>query len=679
MSRKIVTTPLLLLCLLYGPIATSVAQDAFPSWDPAAEKAIIRSEMEGFRARALSRLTAPAADGNYDVTWYKLDLTVTTAPDLIAGVVTIRATSVIDGLSSIRIDLSDSLVIDSISDGTDTLSFTRASNVVTVYLDSAHLSGELFDIHVTYHGVPPSTGFGSFEMTLTSQGAPWIWSLSQPYGAKDWWPCKDQLVDKADSSDVLITCADTLRVGSNGSLAGVVNNGDGTATTHWKERYPIDTYLISIAISNYREFSNWFVHAPGDSMEVLNYVLPANLASAQANLPRTVTMLEIYSDMFGLYPFINEKYGHCDFGWGGAMEHQTMTSTTSYEENLIAHELAHQWFGDMITCASWADLWLNEGFATYLTGLYRERAYGAMSYYNYMSVPLQSAKTAVGTLSVQDTTSVGNLFAGSRVYNKGASVLHMLRHVMGDSVFFRAMFEYANDTTLRFGTATTADFRSVCESVSGKDLGYFFDQWVYGEKYPRYRYGWTSTFTPVGYDVALRIVQTTGTANPVSFTMPIDVRFAGAGWEETIVVVDSLPTQDFSFLIPASPSSVMLDPGRWLLRDLDSVSYALLDAPGDGGYPAGPFLLQNYPNPFNPSTTIGFSLPAVSRVTLTIYTVLGEEVATIASGTAGPGEHTVSWDATGRPAGVYVAELVAEPVDASNSGVRLVRKMLYIR
>ncbi len=280
---------------------------------------------------------------------------------------------------------------------------------------------------------------------------------------------------------------------------------------------------------------------------------------------------------------------------------------------------------------------------------------------------------------MQDTLNVGNLFAGSRVYNKGASVLHMLRHVMGDSVFFRAMYEYANDSTLKFGTATTTDFRSVCESVSGKDLGYFFDQWVYGEKFPTYRYGWTSTFTPVGYDVALRIVQTTGTSNPVAFTMPIDVRFAGPGWEETRVVVDSLGTQDFSFLIPAEPASVMLDPGRWILRNLDSVSYALLGVEEATAYPATPFLLQNYPNPFNPSTTIGYGVSARSRVTLKIFNILGAEVAQVVSGVKDPGRYEAVWDASGKPAGVYIAEFVAEPVDRSAPVTKLATKLLYIR
>ena len=215
--------------------------------------------------------------------------------------------------------------------------------------------------------------------------------------------------------------------------------------------------------------------------------------------------------------------------------------------------------------------------------------------------------------------------------------------------------------------------------MSGKDLGYFFDQWVYGEKFPTYRYGWTSSFTPIGYLVDLRIVQTTGTANPVAFTMPVDVRISGAGWEETRVVVDSLGTQDFSFLIPAPPSSVMLDPGRWILRNLDSVSYALLDVDEAPAYPATPFLLQNYPNPFNPSTTIGYGVSARSRVSLKIFNILGAEVAQVVSGVKDPGRYEAVWDASGKPAGVYMAEFVAEPVDRSAPATRLVTKLLYIR
>lgn len=666
-------TTLHLFLLLFCAVPAA-SQDR---WDPAADKPLILSEMERHRAGIASAARAAAADEHYDVTWYELRLNVSTAPNLLSGSVTIRALAAIDNLSIVRIDLSDSMTIDGIASPSGALAFSRASNMVTITLDSVYALGETFDLIVAYHGVPKSSGFGSFAFSTTSAGAPWIWSLSQPYGAKDWWPCKDQLPDKADSIDVIVTCDSTLRVGSNGLLAGVVNNGDGTSTTRWKSRHPIATYLVSIAISNYVAFSNWFHYGPGDSMEVLNYVLPAKFAQAQASLPRTVTMLEIFSDLFGLYPFAAEKYGHCDFGWGGAMEHQTMTSTGSYEESLVAHELAHQWFGNMITCGSWADLWLNEGFATYLAGIYLEGAYGPMAYDTYMTPRLQAAKSAVGTLFVQDTASVANLFAGSRVYYKGAAVLHMLRRVLGDSVFFAAMRSYAGDASIRFGTASTADFRRACEETSGRNLGWFFDQWVYGERYPSYRYGWTSSPEGGGHRVDLRVTQTTGTANPAAFTMPVDIRIAGEGADTAIVVTDSLAAQDFSFIVPFAPSSVRFDPDRWILRDLDSVSRTVLDAGDEDPLPRAALLLGNYPNPFNPSTTIRAELHGRGLVTLRIVDVLGRTVDAPAPQTAGPGRFEMTWDASGHPSGLYLA--VLEFTGPRGRVERSMRKMLFIR
>jgi aminopeptidase N len=663
-----------LICLTTAP-ATAQRN---PSVDAEAEKQLVTSEMNGYRLR-LHNAGGAAADENYDVGYYRIEIRVDTAPKMLRGKVTFRATPVINGLSSLRIDLSDAMTVDSIVTGSTHLAYTRTSNMVTITLDRSYTAAEEISFDVGYHGVPVSTGFGSFN--FTAGASPWIWSLSQPYGARDWWPCKDGLKDKADSVDVVVTCDSNWLVGSNGTLAGVVNNGDGTSTTTWEERYPIATYLVSIAISNYEQFSNWWHYSPTDSMEVLNYVRPDRLASALAELPRTVDMLGIFSDMFGMYPFVNEKYGHCDFGWGGAMEHQTMTSTGTYFENTIAHELAHQWFGDMITCGSWADLWLNEGFATYCAGLYLEERYAGLAYWNYMTSKLQSAKTATGTLFVQDTVNVGNLFAGSRVYNKGASVLHMLRHVLGDSVFFASMYAYANDPALKYGTAVTADFRGVCETVSGRDLGWFFDEWVYGERYPTYAYGWKAGADTAGYRIDLRVVQTTGTSNPPVFTMPVDIRVAGAGWDTVFVVIDSLGTQDFVFNTPLAPTSVMFDSGRWLLRDLDSTSYILLDVPGSGApVPSSVTLLENYPNPFNPATTISYGVPVRSDVDLTVRTILGEEVERLFTGTREPGSYRTVWDASGRASGVYILDLAVTPVaPAGDPPARISRKMLYIR
>jgi len=660
-------------------IVRSPAQE-IPGRQPDPGKALIGSEMDGYRLR-LREAQKTNADDNYDVRYYRIQISLETAPKMLYGTVTFLVTSMVDGLDSVRVDLADSMTVDAVVSGGVGLSYARTENAVTIYLDSAYGAGEDFSFDVTYHGLPVPTGFRSFEF-LVPPGPPyWIWSLSQPYGAKDWWPCKDQLTDKADSADIVVTCDSAWLVGSNGRLASVVNNGNGTSTTTWQERYPIATYLISIAVSDYSRFSNWWHYSPDDSMEVLNYVRPEHLTTAMGTLPLTVGMLDIFSDLFGTYPFVKEKYGHSEFSWGGAMEHQTMTSTGTFDENIIAHELAHQWFGDMITCRSWADLWLNEGFATYCTALYRERKYAGLSYWNYMTSVLGSAKYAAGTLVVEDTLDVGNLFAGSRVYNKGASVLHMLRHVLTDSVFFAAMRAYATDTSLMYGTALTGDFRRACETVSGRDLGWFFDEWAYGERYPAYSYGWKSEPTMIGYRVDLRVLQSTGTLNPQAFTMPVDIRVAGSGWDTVVVVVDSLNTQDFVFNTSLPPTSVVFDPGRWLLRDLDSTSYVLLDAPAPGtGVPVSAFLLGNYPNPFNPATTISYGVSAASTVELTVRSVLGGEVERLYHGRRDPGSYSAVWDASGRASGVYLLELLVVP-EGPGTGPpeRFLRKMLYIR
>ncbi|HTK83279.1 MAG TPA: M1 family aminopeptidase [Bacteroidota bacterium] len=533
-------------------------------------KSMMKSEIERYTKLFTASNTSGSSGEGIDVTYYNLELSITSSPQYLRGVATMEALSLRNGLDSITLDLMAALTIDSVkSDGVQ-VDFSQGASTFVVSLDHAYNLNEPLNVEIYYRGLPGSSGFGSFAFSSHS-GAPWIWSLSEPYGAKDWWPCKDHPSDKADSADIIVTCDSSFRVGSEGKLVSVVNNGNGTATHHWSVRYPISTYLISIAITNYAQFSNWFRYSPTDSMEVLNYVLPEHLSTAQAVLPLTVQMLGIYSDLFGLYPFISEKYGHSEFGWGGGMEHQTMTSFGGYSEGLVAHELAHQWFGDMITCRKWPDVWLNEGFATYLTALYYERQYGAGSYWSYMNSQMSSAKTATGTISVTDTMNIGRLFSGSLVYAKGATVLHMLRHVLGDSVFFQAMYSYANDPAFKYGTASTEDFRAVCEAVSGKNLEYFFNEWIYGEKYPRYYFVWSSAEGAGGYQVTLTISQTTGTLNPAHFVMPIDVKLTGTGWDTTLVVFNDSVTQSFSFEVSHEPVSVQLDPDNWILKETPPV------------------------------------------------------------------------------------------------------------
>jgi peptidase M1-like protein/HYDIN/CFA65/VesB family protein len=532
------------------------------------DKEFFNAELGRYKAYFQRSASGVAADDRIDVTYYKLDLRVSASPHYLSGNVVVRAISMEDGLSAITLDLMNSLTVDSVKVGGSSVPFLQNPSSFNIVLDHSYSKGELLSVQVYYRGIPGSSGFGSFEFSSHSS-TPWVWSLSEPYGAKDWWPCKDHPMDKADSADIIVTCDSAYKVGSNGRLLSVAHNGDGTATFHWQERYPISTYLISIAITNFAQFSNWFHYSPADSMEVLNYVLPENLASAQANLPLTVDMLQIYSNLFGLYPFVNEKYGHSQFGWGGGMEHQTMTSVGGFDESLVAHELAHQWFGDMITCRTWPDIWLNEGFATYCEVLYRERKYGTTAYWSDINAKASSAKGAVGTISVPDSLS-NRLFSSSLVYNKGAWVLHMLRHVLGDSTFFHSMYNYANNASYKYNVASTRDFQSVCESTSGKDLDIFFNEWIFGERFPHYVYGATSTPTETGYLVTISLSQTTGTTNPSYFVMPIDFRITGVSLDTTVTFLNDQPAQAFSLSVPSKPSSVQLDPQGWILKDKDS-------------------------------------------------------------------------------------------------------------
>lgn len=643
----------LFISLLIGlSVAMSSGQEYKP-WSPEQEKALITSEMHRYAGRP-GKFIGSVASGWFDATYYRLNLTITTSPNAVDGSVLIRGVCRADTAGFLRLDLTQNMQIDSITTtGGVKLTFLQEAESFTVWLERMYARDEEVVLEVFYRGTPIGSGFGSFAFGAHAS-VPWVWSLSEPYGAKDWWPCKDNPNDKADSADIVVTCDSTFRVASNGLLLGVTNNGNGMSTHHWAERYPIATYLISVALTNYVTFSNWYRYSPTDSMEILNYVLPEYLSQAQAALPKTVNMLSIFADLFGEYPFVKEKYGHADFGWGGAMEHQTMTSTTTYNEEVIAHELAHQWFGDMITCRTWPEIWMNEGFAQYATGLYLERAYGSPAYRTYMGTQMSSAKVAPGTIYVYDTTVVRNLFNGALVYAKGATVLHMLRHVLGDSVFFRSMKNYAGDPALRYATTTTGEFQRVCEATSGKDLDYFFDQWIYGEKYPRYTYSWRNIDSAGLHRMRVQIAQTTGTTNPAYFTMPVDIRFYAPGWDTTVTVLNNEKDQAFEIDLERHADSAMIDPDLWILRD---VSRSTLIAGRQDRIPNGLTLEQNYPNPFNGSTDIRFSVPHAGDIDVRMYNMLGEEVATVYHGRLFAGEYTARWDASTMPSGTYVCIL----------------------
>jgi aminopeptidase N len=647
-------------CILLWPVITARSQAPVVS----ADVRTTPEQSEREKAALVQLITAKqsVASSWFDVRHYRLQLQLDTSTPLLQGRVRTFGTSKAPSDSQVVFDLTGNMRVDSVWLNGARAAFLQNPVSVKINLDRQYAPGDTFSTDIFYQGLPTATGFGSFVFG-SHAGIPWVWSLSEPYGARDWWPCKDDPSDKADSADIIVTCDASLKVGSQGLLVSVVNLGNGKSTYHWHEQYPISTYLISIAVSDYAQFSNWFRYSPTDSMEILNYVLTEHLSAAYSSLPKTVDMLSIFSDLFGMYPFIKEKYGHAEFGRGGAMEHQTMTSTTTFSEYTIAHELAHQWFGDMITCRTWSDIWLNEGFAQYSTALYLEKKYGKAAYWDYMNNQMSLAYSAQGVIGMPDTTSVSDLFNNARTYSKAATVLHMLRRVLGDSLFFLSLRNYANSPLLKYSTASTSDFQSVCETTSGKNLSYFFQEWIYSPGYPRYSYQWN--FRPQGstYVVSLALEQSPGSGNLLYFTMPIDIRVSGSGWDSTFTVFNDSLRQQFSFTVPGKPTGLLFDPDGWILK---------LAIPSSD-QPPGHFILdQNYPNPFNPSTTIGFQVPYRSYVTLKVYDVLGREVSTLVEEEKSAGTFFAEWSSQGFPAGVYFYRLTGDRFSET-------RKMLVVR
>lgn len=319
------------------------------------------------------------SDTNVNVVYYKLYLNITYDPDYLTGEVSINSRSLANNLSEVFYDLSNNLTIDSVVSGNQRLLFSHLMDRVNISLASSVNSGDNIPLTIYYRGVPVPTGFGSFIFG-SHNNEPSVWNLSEPFGSSDWFPCKNVPSDKADSSDVWLRCADNLTAVSNGILKNVENNSDGTHTFKWHNSYPIANYLISLAISNYDQYNSFFRYSLNDSMPVVNYIYPENLESLKPQLDKTNYMLELFSSKFGLYPFISEKYGHAEFGRNAGMEHQTISSMGAFFDNIIAHELTHQWFGDKITCRNWENIWLNEGFATYGEAIYQENTFGKSAY-----------------------------------------------------------------------------------------------------------------------------------------------------------------------------------------------------------------------------------------------------------------------------------------------------------
>lgn len=537
-----------------------------------AQQVFFPDEVENIAAlemkASLGRLTAPASNliTDYDIRYHRCEWWVDPAQRFIRGEVTTYFAPISAGFDTLRFNLSDSLTVDSVMYHSTSVPFIHEEEILTIPLTTP--VGVLFSdsISVFYQGAPPSTGFGSFN-TEEHNGVPVLWTLSEPYGASDWWPCKNGLTDKADSLDVYISHPLGYRGASNGILVSEMINGS-EITCHWKHRYPIATYLVCMAVSNYAKYSD-FVPFGTSQVEVLNYVYPEDSAMAASQTQGIIPVMQLFDTLFGLYPFANEKYGHCQFNWGGGMEHQTFTFLGSFGHELIAHELAHMWFGDMVTCASWQDIWLNEGFATYLSGLTYEHMFNGVWWMQFKRTRISSVTSQPdGSVWCDDTTSVSRIFSTRLSYAKGAMILHQLRWIIGDSAFFASINNYLYDPALTYGFAHTSDLKAHLEASCGQDLTWYFNDWYTGQGFPSYQIHWTQT----GDTVTMQIGQTQSHLSVPFFELPLPVLLKNSSSHTLVRLENSYPGEVFQVVIPFQADSVILDPDLWLISSNNSIS-----------------------------------------------------------------------------------------------------------
>jgi aminopeptidase N len=490
----------------------------------------------------------------YDVHHYGLDLSLNPVTEFLQGTVTVTAEVTGTSIATMDLNLNSNMAVSLATSGGMPTTFSRSGQVLTVNLDRTYLTGETVEVEVGYSGDPSGSSFGwdSFD------GQDMIWTLSEPFGARAWWPCKDLNSDKADSVDITVTVPDNLVVASNGLLVSDVDNG-ATRTSHWKSNYPIATYLVSLAIHPYTQYSDWYTpQGGGDPMEVQFFIYADHVGVVETNYALTVPMIDVFARGFGEYPFVAEKYGHAEFTWGGGMEHQTLTSMGGYSEDLISHELAHQWWGDMVTCEDFGHIWLNEGFATWSEAYWAEQAYGNSTYREYMDF---ASYFGGGTIFVEDPqTQV--IFDSNLSYNKGSWVVHMLRGVVGDADFFDGLALYRANHL--YGSATTEQLQAAMETVSGKDLTAFFQQWIYGDYFPIYSYDWVPG--PQAGEITVSISQVQN--NTGVFTMPIRLQLNTDTGAVDVTVANNQAEQDFVLAVPGTVESIILDPDRWILRQV---------------------------------------------------------------------------------------------------------------
>ncbi len=589
----------------------------------------------------------------YDITvnWYNvLKNSIRTYPGQV------RIIAKVDTANSLyQITLHSYLTIDSIIQNNSRLTYSTNSGMLTINLDRTYYKNEIIDL-IIYFKRTQTDNIGFYYYPKSSQTLENLaYTMTEPSDARYWFPCYDDPLDKSDSSRLRIIVPGGFTATGNGLLENFTTTGD-SAIFVWFEKYPITTYLIAITASKYSKFTQYYTskYPPFETIEIQHYQWQSDSSRSVFVARNLGLMMECFETFYGKYPF--EKYGHSyisPFSFGG-MEHQTISTLhrnwlSSDAQSGIAHELAHQWWGDMVTCETWKDIWLNEGFATFSEDLYKEYTQGKTAYFSGMNSKANYYYNYNPGYAIYNPPYI---FNAAISYYKGALVLNMLRYVLGDSLFFQSLTNYRNQ--FLYSTATTNDFKHIVSQTAGEDFSYFFNQWVYQPDHPNYVYNWNVEQSQNTY--RLNFILKQRQTHYSVYKMPFELKIQFVSGDTTIKIWNTSREQSYQFEFTQQPIDVVVDPQNYILKQITRDQSLDVSSEADLIHYK---LYQNYPNPFNGQTTIKFSIPSKNLVTLKIYNLLGKELKTLINKELDKGIYSETVDASDLPSGVYFYELTA--------------------
>lgn len=527
-----------LLCVSIFAIHTLSAQNQNENLE---KKGLLNKEMKSYAAKMAAGNTNPNTL-NYDLQYQRMDVTIDPGVYNILGSVTSHFKPT-QALNNIYFDLNHNLTVSQVNYHGQNLTFQQLPTKELKINFTASLAANVLDsLTIQYNGAPDPAGNSFFN---GSQGGTAILStLNEPYGAQDWFPTKQSLNDKIERFDIKITTPAQYNVAANGKLMSETTLGNGQKRTFWRTQYPTAAYLIALSITNFVKLNDTMGNPP---FPFVNYIYPSTNANAtsMANIEWTKTVMNTFENYFGPYPFRNEKYGHMEFEAGGGMEHQTMSSMGSWGKQLIAHELAHQWFGDKVTCGAWNDIWLNEGFATFGEHVaYEKLIMSNADFLNYLLGEKNYITSAAGGSVYVADSSLGNInsiFSGRLSYSKGGYVVRMMKWVLGDTAFYQALKEYHARPNLAYSYARTADLNASLLTSTGKDFTEFFNDWIYGQGYPTYDIRWKQ----VGNQVTFKASQTQSHSSVSFFEMPLPIKVTGTGGQTAFFALNNTSNNQY--------------------------------------------------------------------------------------------------------------------------------------